>query len=372
METIRQLTDRYERWLGDHIALDPVDLATKHRAMAARRSRFPFFRATYYRWLQRWPLECPDLAAAPTVLAVGDLHVENFGTWRDAEGRLAWGVNDFDECEPLPYTVDLVRLAASAVLAVREGGLRDPATGVCAAILDGYQRALARGGRPFVLNGRHRHLRRLALSDPRDPVAFWAKELKRIRKHHESVVNEPAALLDRSLPPEAEDVQRYRRRDAGLGSLGKPRFAALAEWAGGRVGREVKARTPPAGAFLRGAEGGEDYYAQLMTRARRCPDPFLRLELGWVVRRLTPDCSRIDLDALGTVRSVSKLLRAMGAETANTHLATPAAIAAVRDDLDRRPAGWLRSAARRMLEAVAADRRDWRASDPQSHGGGHR
>jgi len=31
------------------------------------------------------------------VLAVGDLHVENFGTWRDAEGRLIWGVNDFDE-----------------------------------------------------------------------------------------------------------------------------------------------------------------------------------------------------------------------------------------------------------------------------------
>jgi len=36
------------------------------------------------------------------VLAVGDLHVENFGTWRDAEGRLIWGVNDFDEAWRLP------------------------------------------------------------------------------------------------------------------------------------------------------------------------------------------------------------------------------------------------------------------------------
>ncbi len=31
------------------------------------------------------------------VLAVGDLHVNSFGTWRDAEGRLCWGLDDFDE-----------------------------------------------------------------------------------------------------------------------------------------------------------------------------------------------------------------------------------------------------------------------------------
>ena len=36
----------------------------------------------------------------PAVLAVGDLHTENFGTWRDAEGRLIWGINDFDEAFP--------------------------------------------------------------------------------------------------------------------------------------------------------------------------------------------------------------------------------------------------------------------------------
>ena len=50
-------------------------------------------------------------------LAIGDLHVENFGTWRDKEGRLIWGVDDFDEAYSLPYTHDLVRLAASAEIA---------------------------------------------------------------------------------------------------------------------------------------------------------------------------------------------------------------------------------------------------------------
>ena len=48
------------------------------------------------------------------VLAIGDLHLENFGTWRDAEGRLVWGINDFDEAWALPYTNDLIRLATSA------------------------------------------------------------------------------------------------------------------------------------------------------------------------------------------------------------------------------------------------------------------
>jgi hypothetical protein len=39
----------------------------------------------------------PENAGAPVVTGVGDLHVENFGTWRDADARLVWGVNDFDE-----------------------------------------------------------------------------------------------------------------------------------------------------------------------------------------------------------------------------------------------------------------------------------
>ncbi len=64
---------------------------------STRLSPFAFMRATFYRWVQLWKDQCRVEAAAPSVLAVGDLHIENFGTWRDAEGRLIWGVNDFDE-----------------------------------------------------------------------------------------------------------------------------------------------------------------------------------------------------------------------------------------------------------------------------------
>src|SRR5688572_31813435 len=116
-----EATDSYEAWLERHIAVVPEDLERKHDLLRVDPSTF--LRGTYYRWLQR----VLDVAAelnGPTVGSVGDLHVENFGTWRDAEGRLVWGINDFDESEALPYTFDLARLATSASLAIRDRGLR--------------------------------------------------------------------------------------------------------------------------------------------------------------------------------------------------------------------------------------------------------
>ena len=100
----------------------------------------------------------PELAGAPEVVAIGDLHVENFGCWRDVDGRLAWGVNDFDEVATLPYTFDLLRLGTSALLAVREGHLPLDQREVGQLILRGYLDSLASGGKPFVAGTHHRWL----------------------------------------------------------------------------------------------------------------------------------------------------------------------------------------------------------------------
>ena len=82
---IVEATRDYERWLSSHTPLIPSQLRLKHDLMRA--GAFLFLRATFYRWAQIFPQVCPELAAAPKVLGVGDLHVENFGTWRDVEGR---------------------------------------------------------------------------------------------------------------------------------------------------------------------------------------------------------------------------------------------------------------------------------------------
>jgi aminoglycoside phosphotransferase (APT) family kinase protein len=117
----------FEDWLREQCArigceVVEADLEYKHDQMTA--DAFVFLRATFFRWAKRIEALLPDYATAPPVLSVGDTHVENFGTWRDNEGRLVWGVNDFDEAAVIPYPFDLVRLVTSIRLA-RLSGVSD-------------------------------------------------------------------------------------------------------------------------------------------------------------------------------------------------------------------------------------------------------
>ncbi len=65
---------------------------------------------------------------------------------------MIWGINDFDEAYPMSYTNDLVRLATSAILAIRVNHLSLDPQDACDAILAGYRETLDQGGCPFVLS----------------------------------------------------------------------------------------------------------------------------------------------------------------------------------------------------------------------------
>ena len=108
---IFKATRKYETWLRSELDVFEDDLALKSQLLA--KDPFIFLRGTFYRWMQLFPEVCKKAAWAPVVLSVGDLHAANFGTWRDAKEDLIWGINDFDEAAPLPYTQDLIRLASS-------------------------------------------------------------------------------------------------------------------------------------------------------------------------------------------------------------------------------------------------------------------
>ena len=43
------------------------------------------------------------IASSPITSCMPYVLWENFGTWRDADGRLVWGVNDFDEAAVMPW-----------------------------------------------------------------------------------------------------------------------------------------------------------------------------------------------------------------------------------------------------------------------------
>jgi hypothetical protein len=354
---IQQATNAYESWLASRIPLIPADVELKHQRMAE--SLFPFLRATFYRWVQRWPEVCPDLAAAPVVLSVGDLHIENFGTWRDAEGRLIWGINDFDEAYPMPYANDLVRLAASAILAIQVNHLSLAPKDACDAILTGYREAMEQGGCPFVLAQRHHWLRDLAYSNLRDPVAFWDK-LDKLPATKETIAPEVIAALERWLPEKGVSY-KVVHRIAGLGSLGRQRFVALADWRGGLIAREAKALTVSACLWEKQAGGaGDILYQKILNASVRVLDPWVQFSDAWIVRRLAPDCSRVELAALPKDRDEQKLLDAMGQETANVHMGDRQAKAAILADLQGRHSQWLRKAAEAMVEATQEDWKQWR------------
>jgi Uncharacterized protein conserved in bacteria (DUF2252) len=349
---IHEATVDYERWLGSHVHLVPADLKRKHVRM--REAVFPFMRGTFYRWCQLWRELAASERTLVSVRAIGDLHLENFGTWRDVEGRLVWGINDFDEATRLPWSQDLARLATSAHLAIADEHLQVRRRDACAAILDGYREGLDQGPRPFALEERNTWLRRVATSDLRDPTAFWAK-MEALRTARAPDASAVAALRDAL--PEPAAPPRICRRVAGMGSLGRPRFVALADWRGGRVAREAKAWAPSAWVWA-----ARQAPPRAAARAAvRSPDPTVHLAGRWLVRRLAPHCTRIELGDLPRERDEERLLRAMGFETANVHLETRGAAEGIRRELRARVgARWLDELARVLARALEQDWRAWR------------
>jgi hypothetical protein len=359
MMDIIEATGNYEQWVGKRIRLIRADLQQKHARMAE--DTFSFLRATFYRWAQLWPQVCEKCAGAPKVLAVGDLHVENFGTWRDSEGRLLWGINDFDEAYELPYTFDLVRLAASAYLAIDRAHLRIKHTEASDFILQGYQKGMSTGGAPWVLEEHHPHLRAMMTGILRNPEQFWAK-LDSLPTWKKPVPDDAKRAMECLLPAKRLPY-RIVHRIAGLGSLGRERYVAIADYCGGKVAREAKALAPSACVWAEtGAQSARIRYQEILDESVRSLDPFVHMKGRWIVRRLAPHCSRVELASLPQERDEIKLMYAMGFETANVHLGTRKAVKKIGMDLMNRPQEWLHLAATNMAIATIKDWEQWRGN----------
>jgi hypothetical protein len=351
-------TKEFEKWVGGHTSVVKSQLTDKHSQMAE--SPVQFLRGTFYRWTQLFPEVCPDLGKAPAVLSVGDLHIASFGTWRDGFGRLIWGVDDFDEAYPLPYANDLVRLAVSAILDASEGEIKVGLGNVVDVILDGYNACLKAGGRPFVLEEKHKWLRNIALGCLDVPADFW-KKMDALPAARADVPADARKAIA-TLLPAARLPYRVLRRVAGIGSLGHRRFVAVADWYGGQIALEAKAAIPSACVWARSGGSSRIYYELILQQAIRCPDPFVRLSGTWLIRQLAPDSSPIEIETMSGLKDQDKLLHAMAWETANIHLGTAGAAARISADLNSRPGKWLRTAVKDMAAATIGDWKRWRKS----------
>jgi hypothetical protein len=171
------------------------------------------------------------------------------------------------------------------------------------------------------------------------------------------------AALERWLPEKGLSYKLVHRI-AGLGSLGRQRFVALADWRGGLVAREAKAVTVSACLWEKqGGGASEILYQRILGTAVRVLDPCVQISGSWIVRRLAPDCSRVELGAIPKDRDEQKLLHAMGQETANVHVGDGLSRAAIQADLQERHGKWLGKAAEAMAEATQEDWRQWRKAE---------
>jgi hypothetical protein len=178
----------------------------------------------------------------------------------------------------------------------------------------------------------------------------------------EKIPSSARKALEAALP---SGLPRYRiaHRVGGLGALGRRRYTAIAEWKGGTIAREAKELAPSAWLWARSeARKAPLRYEEILEHSIRCHDPFLAVRDQWVVRRLAPDCSRIELSKLPKKHeadAATRLLRSMGWETANVHLGSVKA-RALQKDLEKRGIGWLHRATAAMVESVNADWHEWR------------
>jgi hypothetical protein len=318
---------------------------------------FSFYRGTFYRWIELWSSEFKDLQNAPVVLAVGDLHVESFGTWRDLEGRLAWGIDDFDEAYPLPYTNDLVRLATSVKILLDGETLSVGLKNGCDIMLQGYEHSIKDGGRPVVLAEEQRNLETLGIREIKPPANFW-QNLNQRPVMRSGLPSDARAALESALPKGL--AYKAVKREAGLGSLGQARFVALGEWKGGFVAREAKAMVPSSCVWLQRSAERPSYYNQIIDQAVRSRDPFQKVVRGYLIRRLSPDSNPISILDWPAKRDEEALLYSMGAEAANVHLGSKRKEQSILKDLKNRPTEWLRSAAKHFAKAVERDWEDYR------------
>ncbi len=293
----------YETWLRTQCAVVDADLAYKHERM--KKSAFVFLRASYFRWARSITDLCPELKDAPAVLSVGDMHVENFGKWRDDRSRLVWGVNDFDEAATIAYALDLLRLATSVRLSPKpafQTAMRLPQSST----------DMLRASRDRV-----RSLLDEAETSMRPYVACTDDDRRKFGRRSTPV---------RSAIPPAAVAAMLEERHSGkrLRTCATPRVLKAAEASADRAISSARRGAAAAwcarrrrwcrrhGAGRAAAPPNPAAFSSSQTENTARPDPSLAVKNGYVLRRVAADARKVELgDSAGAAVSV-KLLEAMG------------------------------------------------------------
>lgn len=228
---------------------NPAILPRKYASL--RKNALTFFRGTCHLFYQALPTSITQVSA-PQVWICGDLHLENFGTYKGDDRQIYFGINDFDEGVLAPCTWDIVRLVTSLFIATGDLNI-DPvdATRLAQTYLKNYETALSTGRiRAIVADNAHGIVEDLLLNlSQRKRLDLLAERTELIKEHRRLRFNEEKILeIDKQqqqrvveainiwantqVNPEFFKVLDVGFRIAGTGSLGLDRYLILVEGKG--------------------------------------------------------------------------------------------------------------------------------------------
>jgi len=329
---------------------EPERLAMKYRNM--RSSAFVYLRATCHLFPGQLP-ELKALAKAPAIWSCGDLHLENFGSYKGDNRLTYFDINDFDESALIPASWDMVRLLTSVRLACAE--LESKAERVRELIdvlLAAYFQQLHRGSARWIerdtatgpvhellatVDERKRKdfldSRTVKRGNQRKLLIDGKKALAASKNQHAQVGEFIEKFAKTQREPEFYDVLDVARRIAGNGSLGVDRFVVLVRGKGNPDNNyllDLKQAVPSAltdALTLKQpawANEGERVVA-LTRRAQAVPVAFLHaVQMNghdYVLRDLQPSADRVSFEEKGNEeRRLNELMLAIGQCTAWSHL----------------------------------------------------
>lgn len=321
---------------------DPEPLALKYKYM--RQDAFVFLRGTCHLFYQRLP-DAAVLKRAPLTWVCGDLHLQNFGSYK-ADNRLVYfDLNDFDEGALAPCTWDLVRFLASVQIGATTLGVK-PSQGaaLCRTFLNAYAGALVPGKARWIERDTAEGLVRDLLSGLQsrsrkeflDRRTVLKKGQRRIRidgtralpvtqTERVSVTNFMRDFARQQPHADFYNVLDIAHRVAGTGSLGIARYVILIEGKGSPHGNyllDLKAATGSSLApYLKTKQLRWDTQAHRVVAIQRRMQaismaflqPVLIGNTAYVMRGLQPDEDRVALDHWkGKLPRLESVLNVMG------------------------------------------------------------
>jgi len=301
---------------------DPERLTLKLAAIAAE--PFAFFRGTNH--LYAASLGSEIALDAPITYVCGDLHVENFGSFKGDNGLVYFDLNDFDDALVAPFTVDVVRMLSSVLVAAHQYRLSEADARVaCAHMLEAYtntlragkprwiERATATGLVATLLRQVKRRKRgallaaRTTLRDRRRRLNLDRRALRADRAERERAAHILSIYSQQEHHGHRFVAEDAARRVAGVGSLGLERYVVLAHDTALPASQrliDIKRAAPSAWATLRRHQPHWSSDAQRVASVQQvmqAASPALLSYVAagagasYVVKSLQPTTDRVDL-----------------------------------------------------------------------------